>query len=332
MDREGFFTVPRLMALGVVLPLALAFLWAAGWFAAESLRVQRNWLVVDAVVADLSRDGIVGFDLPLPSGTVRQEADRGDGFSGVKEGDTVSLYVNPADPKQLRRTGGAELWITPAFCALFALVLGGVGAFMVFHDDDAELRRMRARFEADRAAAERNPPPPADDGGTIVLHEPGQSWKANVFWGLLFGLGLAVPPFLGGEGPALERYAMVLAGLAWMAFMAYRAAGNFGKTVRIDMAEIVVSTPLGEKRVPLREVKRVSLSDVRKELADLASLGVPSHRPKPMNTMAQLRLYSLRDADGRELLRLDGEMTPKSEMARFLRRMETLTGRSVDRG
>lgn len=334
MEREGFFTVPRLMALGVVLPLALAFLWAAGWFAAESLRVQRNWIPVEAVVADLSKDGVVAFDLPLPSGTVRQEVDRGDGFSGVKEGDTVSLYVDPADTRQLRRAGAAELWITPAFCALFALVLGGIGAFMVFNDDEAELRRMRARFEADRTAAERNPPapPPADDDGIIVLHEPGQSWKANVFWGLLFGLGLAVPPFLGDEGPALERYGMALAGLAWMAFMAYRAVGNFGRTVRIDMAEIVVSTVFGEKRVPLREVKRVSLSDVRKELADLASLGVPSNRPKPMNTMAPLRLYSLRDADGRELLRLDGEMTPGSEMLRFLRRMEALTGRSVDRG
>ncbi|HNH34796.1 MAG TPA: DUF3592 domain-containing protein, partial [Rhodocyclaceae bacterium] len=135
MEREGFFTVPRVMALAVVLPLALAFLWAAGWFAAESLRVQRNWVAVDAVVADLSKDRIVAFDLPMPSGTLRQEADRGDGFSSVKEGDSVSLYVNPADPRQLRRAGGAELWITPAFCALFALVLGGAGAFMIFSDE-----------------------------------------------------------------------------------------------------------------------------------------------------------------------------------------------------
>ena len=334
MEREGFFTVPRVMALAVVLPLALAFLWAAGWFAAESLRVLRNWVAVDAVVADLSKDGIVTFDLPLPSGTARQEADRGDGFSSVKEGDTVSLYVNPADTKQLRRAGAADLWITPAFCGLFALVLGGAAAFMIFSDEGAELRRVRAQFEADRRETERNPPaaPPADDGGIIVLHEPGQSWKANVFWGLLFGLGLAVPPFLASDGSALERYGMVLAGLAWMAFMAYRAVGNFAKTVRIDMAEIVVSTPFGEKRVPLREVKRVTLSDVRKELADLQNLGTPAYKPKPMNTMGRLRLYVLRDGAGRELLRLDSEMTPGSEMIRFLRRMEDSTGRSADRG
>ena len=334
MDREGFFTVPRVMALGVVLPLALAFLWATGWFAAESLRVQRNWIPVEAVVADLSKDGVVAFDLPLPSGTVRQEADRGDGFSDVKEGETVPLYVNPADGTQLRRSGAAELWITPAFFGLFALVLGGVGTFLVFNDEGAKLRRLRARFAAERREAERNPPaaPPVDDGGTIVLHEPGQSWKANVFWGLLFGLGLAVPPFLGSEGRAFERYGMVLAGLAWMAFMGYRAVGNFGKTVRIDMAEIVVSTPLGERRVTLREVKRVSLSDVRKELADLENLGAPAHKAKPMNTMGRLRLYVLRDAEGRELLRLDSEMTPGAEMVRFLRRMEAVTGRPVDRG
>ena len=33
-----------------------------------------------------------------------------------------------------------------------------------------------------------------------------------------------------------------------------------------------------------------------------------------------------------ELLRLDSEMTPGSEMIRFLRRMEDSTGRSADRG
>ena len=82
----------------------------------------------------------------------------------------------------------------------------------------------------------------------IEMREPRESWRANVFWGLVFGVSLIVPQFFGWEETSwLEKYGFIVAGLAWMGFMGLSAFRNYGRKMRCDDTSIEVSQVFGAK-------------------------------------------------------------------------------------
>jgi hypothetical protein len=165
------------------------------------------------------------------------------------------------------------------------------------------------------------------EGDVIYLREPAETWKANLFWGLLFGLLLIVPSFFAPEyTPLWKKYGLMILGVAWLGFMCRKAFQNRGRRVRCDWSEIEVSQPSGSWRIPLSEVKRAVRMDIREDLRKWNDMGRPRYKTKPLNTLSSMVVYTLYDGSDRELLRLDKKMEPAGEMRRFLERMEEVTG------
>jgi hypothetical protein len=163
-----------------------------------------------------------------------------------------------------------------------------------------------------------------EDGLPIVLSEPRQSWKANVFWGLILGVPAVVLPwFAGSDADFIDKWGMFAIGIAWLGFMGANAYRNFGRTVRCDMETITVSQAFASKKVPLADVADIRLEDVRKQLREFDEIGM-SWRAKArhMDTTAPIDMYVLRDAQGRTLLRIDSGMEPPHAMRRFVQRVQ----------
>ena len=169
-----------------------------------------------------------------------------------------------------------------------------------------------------------------NDGSSIKMREPRETWKANLFWGLLFGLLLIIPSIFAPENVSVwKKYGSMVIGVAWIGFMSRRAFQSHGRTVRCDEIEIEISQPSGSWRIPLSEVKKITRSDVRETLREWNDIDRPRYKTKPLDTLPSMVIYTLRDAAGRELLRLDKNMKPSSEMQRFLDRMKKLTGGTI---
>ncbi|MEJ6020625.1 hypothetical protein [Ramlibacter sp. PS4R-6] len=163
-----------------------------------------------------------------------------------------------------------------------------------------------------------------EDGLPIVLREPRQSWRANVFWGLGLGLpALLLPPFAGAEADWLEKAGTMLVGAGWMAFMGANAWRNWGRTVRCDMETIAVAQAFASRTIPLAAVASIEREDVRQSLRDFDNIGVSwRERARQMDTTAPINMYVLRDAAGQTLLRIDEEMEPPQALARFVQRVQ----------
>lgn len=163
-----------------------------------------------------------------------------------------------------------------------------------------------------------------DDGRPIVLTEPRQSWKANVFWGLILGLPAAIlPVFAPADADVLEKWGTMALGLAWLGFMGASAYRNFGRTVRCDMETISVSQAFAAKKVRLADVASIRLEDVRKSLREFDEIGMSwREKARRMDTTAPIDIYVLRDAEGRTLLRIDSQMEPPAAMRKFVGRVQ----------
>lgn len=338
MNCDGLFSsAPKVIALVGVFPLLLAFLWFTWKVAAKCRDVQSNWARVEAQVADASQDDKVTLELSWSGGKIRQEVKKDGSFKDLEPSQTFPLYMNPRNRAELRPDTFADMWGGAVVLGVISLALAGTGLFLMLTGDPKmpeDAPDLAAQFERAASNPQAFTPAPRpshdDDGGIIEMREPGESWKANVFWGLLFGLLLFVPPlFAPKDVLAWKKYGMMALGVAWMAFMGRSAIQNHGRTVRCDRTSIQVSQAFGSKRILLSEVKKITREDVRKKLREFENIGRPRYKTTPLDTKAPIVLYILRDAQGRELLRLDKNMEPVDELRRFLDRMENLTGSPI---
>jgi hypothetical protein len=163
-----------------------------------------------------------------------------------------------------------------------------------------------------------------EDGLPIVLSEPRQSWKANLFWGLGLGLpAIILPIFAPSDADVFEKWGMMVLGVAWLGFMGANAYRNFGRTVRCDMETISVSQAFASKKVPLADVAGIQLEDVRQQLREFDEIGMSwRDKARHMDTTAPIHMYVLRDTQGGTLLRIDAEMEPPAAMRKFVKRVE----------
>lgn len=166
----------------------------------------------------------------------------------------------------------------------------------------------------------------------IDLRQPAEALKANVFWGLLFGLLLAVPPLFAPEDvPLWKRIGLVAAGVAWMAFMGRMALRNRSRRVRCDGATVFVTEGGTSRSFALAEVRRVQREDLRAQLRAVDQMGMTRQQKfHELNTLPRMVFYVLRDTQGRELLRLDEACEPKEQMNRMVEVMGGLTGQGIE--
>lgn len=154
----------------------------------------------------------------------------------------------------------------------------------------------------------------------IELRQPAEALKANIFWGLLFGLLLLVPALIGpADVPLWKRVGMGLAGLAWMGFMGRMALRNRTRRVRCDGATVFVTEGGQTRTFALAQVARVTREDLRAQLRAVDQAGMSRNQKfHEFSTLPRMVFYVLTDAQGHELLRLDEACEPKEAMGRMV--------------
>jgi hypothetical protein len=336
MMGAGFFkSIPKLIALFGVLPLLLLLLWLTWFVTAKSMHVQGHWPQVLAQVVEVNGDTVT-LQVAWQGSIIRGDVKRENAFANLAPLETITLYANPANPAELSPTGFGDLWagtITLGVVCLFLLVVL-FAMLRIRTQTPGEFRdEMRRAMEASITggtafSAEAPHVPHAGDDSPIELREPRQSWRANVFWGLMLGVpAIAIGLIAGPQAGAFEKYITLAIGIAWLSFMGFSAYRNFGRTVRCDHEFITVSQAFGSKRIALAEVKSITREDVRQQMRDFDNIGVSRmQQSRTLDTKAPMIMYVLRDGAGKQLLRLDKDMEPPGEMARFLRRLENLAG------
>ena len=330
-------TIAKVVACCCIFPIALLLVWLSVKLARESHKVETSWRRVTAKASDAGEeDNKITLEWFWKEDPVRQNFDRKGQFSDVKASDTLPLWVNPADISQVRRAIFAELWGPVMVTGGFAVMLIGAG-LLVIRFVGGDSIKMPEGFPMGPLHAEMTPVAatpyvaPLDDGQPIELREPTFKWKANVFWGLLFGLVVTLPPLLtySANDPSLwKRLAWIAAGLAWMVFMGRTAIQNRNRVFRCDQSEILVAESFASRRIPLSEIKTVTRRDIRERLREA---GESSRRRGRLDddTLPPMVIYILRDAAGKRLLDVSSDMQPSQEMRRFLTRMKALIGTAI---
>ena len=330
--------LPKIAAYGFLIPFGLFLLALAGRAAIHGHMIRTTWPLTDARVVAADQKKAVTLEFTWNHETVRKEVPRAEGFSFVSRDDKLKVYVNPADLASIRRASTDSMWNGVVVTSVFGVLLLGVAGLLIWmetspvfdlpKEDDwmarqvAEMQKFEATARAQHPESGEAAPRP-DDGSEIVVHEPGESWKANVFWGLLFGLLLAVPPlFAGDDLPGWKKVGMIALGLGWMAFMARSAIQNRGRSIRCDSTTIEVRQPFGSRSIPLHEVRKIVRTDVRRNLRAIDDFGRSKTRTRGLDTMPSIVIYTLHDADGKELLRFGKDMKPAGELDRLLTRLE----------
>jgi hypothetical protein len=333
MNGDPFGTlIPKLAAYIFVLPLALLLLWFTWKQVAKARDVQAKWEQAEATALEVSGQTLT-FEFPWRTGTEHREVRRNQGFSRYNSGDKFPIFVNPANAGEVRCAGNDSLWGGPIVTGIFGVLFLALGIFMLTLQPPKPPAAMMEEWAAMQAgqlpAASTAHAAPADDGSEIFMREPSESWKANVFWGLLFGLLLVVPPFFAdADVPKWKRALAIAAGIAWMVFMGRSAIRNRGRTVQCNTKFIQVSDPFGTRSIPLSDVAKVTRRDVRKKLNEFDNIG-RSRRNRELSTLPEMVDYIAYDAAGKELVRLDKNMEPHTELRRFLNRIIKQTGKEI---
>lgn len=342
-DRDDLLaTLPKWIAVLVVFPLLLTLLWFTWKSASDARDVKTSWPRVEAQVVDVSQADVVALEFAWQGEKVRREVKRDDSLKDVAQSQALSFYVNPADRSELRPATFAELWANTLVLGIFAVLLALIAVFLlrVGHDSMPEefakdLEELKQAASSPRVAGSTSAQRPrrADDGAIIEVREPREAWKANVFWGLALGLpAVLAAAFAPAEASLLEKFGLTLLGVAWIAFMGYKAVRNRAAIVRCDDKNIRLSHPFGSLSIPLAEVKSVVREDVRQAVRDFETAGMPlREKMRLMDTTPSIIKYVLYDAQGKLLLMLDEKMEPAAETRRLFQRLQDVTGQPIER-
>jgi hypothetical protein len=123
--------VPKLIALGVIVPLVGGMGWLTWIVAQESLTVLREWQPVEVTVLDTS--GIDTVQLAIESDGMRRETEvpRSTDLKAFSAGERFSAYADPNDLDVLRPATAGALWGGVGMLGFFTLVFAGAGVFLL---------------------------------------------------------------------------------------------------------------------------------------------------------------------------------------------------------
>jgi hypothetical protein len=238
--------------------------------------------------------------------------------SGYYAMNEVTVLENPKNPDERRLTGIFDLWNDAFVTTILGLALL-TAAWLVWS----------APWGVDAvwsAGAWRSAPDAVERTARLEVFEPRESWKANLFYGCVFGLAMGVPCFfVKGAWKPWPTIVAVLS-MGFLAWMIQSAIFNFTRSVRVTDAGVEEVTFFGTRRVPWEEFGGLEFQDVQKFFTDLSNAG--RWQTRKFSTMPKIDVWAVKDSEGRQIFSLPAEMTPKET---FLAMREQLQRRSPAR-
>ncbi|HEY3440460.1 MAG TPA: hypothetical protein VGK29_06905 [Paludibaculum sp.] len=153
----------------------------------------------------------------------------------------------------------------------------------------------------------------------FVVREPSQSWKANVFYGLVMGLSFGLSALF-ADGPwTAARGFWVSVSFGFLLWMGQSAVENYTKTVRLSVQGLEECSYFGSRRIPWEEIGGLEFQDIRAQIEKFQDW-----KTRRSSTLPHIDIWAVSDRRGQELLRLSAEMEPEDV---FRRMREQITKR-----
>lgn len=233
----------------------------------------------------------------------------------------ATLLENPNRPDERRLDGLLDLWFRPLSFAL-AVVLSCVTAFGLIRlplGQDLEWREGRwVQPEGSLAPLEPT---------LAQFRPPTEAWKANLFWGSALGLPLLVGSFFMTKENLMNAILMGWVGGSLWGWLMISAAGHWTQAIRADGVCFEKSSIWGRQRARWDDLGGARVDNVVKAIKDVEEIADHRRTRKRMNTLAQVRMWSIEDRQGREILRFSTESRPASDLEKFVQRVGLETDR-----
>lgn len=279
--------VPKVLAVLGLGPFALGVWWLTWVVTGEAITRSETWkpCTVTLVVAQDEKRFV---ECDLEGKRVRVPAPPGKVFRSMSEGDMQPVLMDPANPEDMMNGGTAELWASTGMLCIFGLFLTGSMVFLWRVD----MSRPKMLEIVDAEDDDEEVPPKV--GGVIVLRQPKDMWKANLFWaGIVAIIGAAAmvglvngewgaTPFVGAAGWAI-----------W--WLVKEAQYNRSFELRSEGKQLWIQSCRGEERISASEIAAVR--EVDKET------------------------FRLEDAQGKTRLRLSLQMGEERVVREVIERM-----------
>jgi hypothetical protein len=124
-------SIPKIIALVVIMPLVGGMGWLTWIVAQETRTVLQEWQLVEVTLLDKS--GVDTVRLVIESGGTRREtkAPSSTDLKAFSVGERFPAYADPNNPDMLRPATGGALWGGVGMLAFFTLALAGAGLFLL---------------------------------------------------------------------------------------------------------------------------------------------------------------------------------------------------------
>jgi len=275
-----------------------------------NLAIRRSWKRTQATVFGMASDNSVevSFGGQADEPRVSVPVDHKAGLSFLK---TVPVYVNPADPSQMKMGGLLQMWLWPTglagvvllllACALAAGSAKHIGGWML-----------------------TPAPPPLLTG--IRVFRPASEWKAPLVWSLLGVAAIACSIWV-RTGTRIQHLGLGSIGLLFVVLMWSLAMDNATTEISADSAGLRKTTAFGWRQVRWEQVGAVEERTMifgrgKSLLRDGKDYSFPGNESTSL---------VFADSSGRMLISASTKMEPRASMQQLLALCAERTGHRTER-
>jgi hypothetical protein len=294
-QHDALFAVfPKLIGLVAVLPIAVGLTWLTWQVARETLEMTREWRLVQVEVIE-TPDYETATLAITRDGERREAAFRRAGdLRTVQPGESFPAYVNPANPEEVKRADGPNVWGAAAVVGFFAVATYGMLAFLLL----TRPPRIPPELIIPEEVKEEEPASLAHEFAPIALRPAARRWKAAGFWAAVGLLALLPAVFAGDSDDLMARAVTASISFLWTVGFGRNALIQRGLEMRAERDRLLITHLFGKREIELGRVREV-----------IRIAGDPG-------------AFRFNDAEGRELFRLDADVEPAESLTRFLRRVD----------
>lgn len=232
--------------------------------------------------------------------------------------ETVTVLEDPDHRGEYRLTGWTDLW-RGVLWRLESIVLLTILALAVYWARWDENLEWRGSWQ---------PAPGLEDQAIATeytIREQSTAWKANLFWSLL-GWSMFAIALFERDANELGRILMAFAGGVWGLGLTVYAWYNATRIVIATPSYLISRSALGMRAIRWDSIGTATLEDVSENLRRLEG-----RSRRQFNTMPKVKVYSVADRFGTEVMRLDQEMVPAEGLAAILERIQRFGTQNIAR-